>query len=309
MTAFAILRIKKHKNIGSLVGVARHHCREIACPTADPSKSSQNRSWGAATQGSKAVGAEMRRIIKEAQSKAGRKFRSDAVKGVEYMLTASNEWWASASKKERVGYLTRARAWVEDRHGAGCIAAAWMHLDERSPHLHIVAIPLHNGVLNAKHFFGGAEKMEAMQDDFWAHCGQPYGLARGIRKSAEVHTPVADWWAALNAPTPKVSKLDYAKASIGIEVPALDVAAKQSKAYTVLKGAIGKARKRAASVQKKEGELVAKESQLAGRELRATAKADRYAALEKENLLLRAQLAALTPVAPGQTHDLASLGL
>lgn len=309
MTAFAILRIKKHKNIGSLVGVARHHCRQIACPTADPSKSSLNRSWGAAKEGAKAVGTRMREVIKQAQSKAKRKFRSDSVKGVEYMLTASNEWWQSATKKERVGFLTKAREWVEDRHGEGSVVACWLHLDERSPHLHIIVVPLKDGVLNAKHFFGGAEKMEAMQDDFWATCGQPYGLSRGVRKSAEVHTPVADWWAALNAPAAKPSRLDHAKAAVGIEVPSIDVAAKQARAYEVSQKAISAARRKSATLEKRAADLDAKGSQLAERERMADGRADRLTTLEKENMALRAQLAKLAPVAPGQELDLATLGL
>lgn len=311
MTAFAILRIKKHKNIGSLVGVARHHNREIACPTADPSKSSSNRLWGAAKDGAKAVGAKMREIIQEAQSNAKRKFRSDSVKGVEYMLTASNEWWQTASKNDRVGYLTKARAWVEDRHGTGSVVASWLHLDERSPHLHIIVVPLKDGVLNAKHFFGGAEKMEAMQDDFWETCGQPYGLSRGIRKSAEIHTPVKDWWAAMNAPLAKPSKLDHAKASVGIKVQSIEVAAKQSRAYEVSKKAISKARTKAALVSKRESELDAKAVHLAERERMADGRVERLTTLEKENIALRAQLAKLAPVpvAPGQELDLAGLGL
>lgn len=311
MTAFAILRIKKHKNIGSLVGVARHHCREIACPTADPSKSSLNRSWRSASEGSKAVGAQMRQVIKEAQSKADRKFRTDSVKGVEYMLTASNEWWQTADKKARTGFLTSARQWVEDRHDDATVVASWLHLDERSPHLHIFVVPLKDGVLNAKHFFGGAKKMEAMQDDFWKVCGEPYGLSRGLKKSAEVHTPVADWWAALNAPTAQPSKFDHAKASIGIEVPSIDVAAKQSRAYEVSKKAISKARTKAALVSKRESELDAKAVHLAERERMADGRIERLTTLEKENIALRAQLAKLAPVpvAPGQELDLAGLGL
>lgn len=311
MTAFAILRIKKHKNIGNLVGVARHHNREIACPTADPAKTRLNRAWGAAVEGSKAVGSKMREIIKEAQSNAKRKFRSDSVKGVEYMLTASNEWWRTASKKDRLGYLTRARQWVEDRHGKGSVVASWLHLDERSPHLHIIVVPLQDGVLNAKHFFGGAEKMEAMQDDFWETCGQPYGLSRGVRKSAEIHTPVKDWWAAINAPSAKPSKLDHAKASIGIEVPSIEVAAKQSRAYEVSQKAISKARTKSAAVEKRASELDAKEHFLTERERMADERLNRHATLEKENMALRAQLAKLAPVpvAPGQALDLAGLGL
>ena len=35
MTSFAIIRTKKHKHIASIIRVARHHAREVACATAD----------------------------------------------------------------------------------------------------------------------------------------------------------------------------------------------------------------------------------------------------------------------------------
>ena len=65
---------------------------------------------------------------------------------------------------------------------SGGVVAEWVHLDERSPHLHAVVVPLHEGRLNARHFFGGAKKLEALQDEF-ASLMQPLGLVRGVRGS------------------------------------------------------------------------------------------------------------------------------
>ena len=40
--SFAIIRIHKHKHLASIAGVARHHSREIDCPTADASRQKNN---------------------------------------------------------------------------------------------------------------------------------------------------------------------------------------------------------------------------------------------------------------------------
>jgi hypothetical protein len=308
MPAFAIIRTKKHKNIASIIGVARHHAREIACPTADVTKASRNVSWGAGKSPSQAVGDRVLEVIDEAQKKAGKKFRSDSVKAIEYLMTASPEWWQTATKEQRSGYVKRCRSFIEKKHGAGCVIAEWYHGDEASPHLHALVLPLHNGVLNAKHFLGGKVRMRALQDDFAKQVGEPYGLARGIRGSNAEHVSAVDWWAALNAPIAKPSKMDHARAAVGIEVPSIELAAKQSRAFEVQRINTTKLRKTAVAVSKQASDVEAKMGSVLERERLANGRLDRLTTLEKENLALRNQLARLAP-APGQTHDLASLGL
>lgn len=308
MPAFAIIRTKKHKHIASVIGVARHHTREIACPTADASKASRNVSWGAAKSRSQAVGDRVLEVIDDAQKKAGKKFRSDSVKAIEYLMTASPEWWKTATKEQRTGFVKQCRKFIEQKHGAGCVVAEWYHGDEASPHLHCIVVPLHNGVLNAKHFLGGKARMRALQDEF-AKVGEPYGLARGISGSNAEHVPVLDWWSALNAPMAKPSKMDHAKASIGIEVPSIELAAKQSRAFEVQRSNSTRLRKTAVAVSKQASDVEAKTGTVLERERLANERLDRLTVLEKENLALRAQLAKVAPAAPGQTHHLASLGL
>ena len=102
--SFAILRIQKHKTIAAIAGVARHHSREIDCPTADPKKSPNNLKLGLAASGSKEVGRGIKAIIDDAQSKVKRKFRSDSVKAVEFMLTASPEFSQQQTKNKKISF-------------------------------------------------------------------------------------------------------------------------------------------------------------------------------------------------------------
>jgi hypothetical protein len=148
-----------------------------------------------------------------------------------------------------------------------------------------------------------------LQDAFAKEVGEPFGLVRGIRGSNADHVPAVDWWAALNAPAAVVSKTDHARAAVGIKVPSIELAAKQSQAFEVQRINSKKLRQRAVIVSKDAIDLEAKASYLNGREKLADMRADRLATLEKENLALRAQVAKLAPVAPGQGLDLAGLGL
>ena len=294
MSNFAILRTKKHKHLSSIAGVGRHHTRQIPCKTADITKAHLNRFWGAGGS-AKDVRARVESIIDEAQKKAPRKFRTDTVKAIEYVFAASPEWWKTASREQRNGYLKKCRSWLEKKHGRGCIAAEWLHMDEASPHLHALAIPLVNGVLNAKHFLGGKAVCSELQTDFHKQCGEPYGLERGIIKSEAKHMRSVDWWAALNAPTPKPTKLDFAKAAAGIDVPAVQIPLLQAQALKAFQTAESNVKGRVAALRLRERELAVQESVFGD-----TVKLSRKVAeLERENAALKSMVRTLETPQPG----------
>ena len=294
MTNFAILRTKKYKSLQSISGVAKHHTREIPCKTADITKTPKNKFWGAGAS-SKEVRQKVKNIIAEAQEKAPRKFRDNNVKAIEYVLTASHEWWKTASREERNGYLKKCRSWLEEKHGRGCIAAEWLHMDERSPHLHAIVVPLFEGVLNAKHFLGGKKVCSELQTDFHKQCGEPFGLERGVIKSEAKHMRSVDWWAALDAPTPKPTKLDFAKAALGIDVPAVAIALQQAQALKAFQTAESNVKGRVAAVRLRERELAVKES-FYGDKVKLS---QRVAELERENTVLKNKVSKLETPQPG----------
>ena len=300
MTHYAIIRTKKHKSLLSITGVARHHAREVPCPSADISKASKNMAWGAGKSPSQAVGDKVKQIIEDAQNKAGKKFRSDCVKALEYLMTASPDWWKTAKPSDKKKFINDSRKWLEDKHGAGCVVAEWLHVDEHSPHIHAIVVPLVNGVLNAKAFLGGRTKLRALQDDF-AKVGEPVGLSRGVRGSNAEHVKAVDWWAALEAPTPSPTKMDHAKAAMGLDVPSITLQEKKAKLAEVLQTTAKKTAKRSALISEGYQNLQIDKGLLAERERMLNAKDARYMQLEKDNLALREQLAKLAPgaIRPG----------
>ena len=134
MTAFAILRIQKHSSLASLAGVARHHSRQSRARGCDPEKSPRNLSFGAACSGSAGVVAAVGSVIEQAQAKQSKAFRRDAVKAVEFMFTASPEWWKTASPKYRSAFFDRARRWLREKHpGALSLSGCtWMNVPRTS---------------------------------------------------------------------------------------------------------------------------------------------------------------------------------
>lgn len=62
-----------------------------------------------------------------------------------------------------------AQAAAEAEFGADNIIAIDLHLDETSPHIHIVAAPIHEGRLQAKHWLDGSRTVAALRERIHAH--------------------------------------------------------------------------------------------------------------------------------------------
>jgi hypothetical protein len=305
MTAFAIIRTHKHKHLASIVGVARHHAREVPCPSADTKMTPKNQAWGAGKSASQAVGDKVKQVIDDAQKVSGRKFRSDSVKAIEYLMTASPEFWKSATRLEKNGYMNKCRSWLEEKHGKGCVVAEWLHVDESSPHLHAIIVPLKDGVLNAKAFLGGKSRLRDLQTDFAKSCGEPFGLSRGLEGSGAKYVKATDWWAALNAPTPQPSKMDFAKAAVGIEVPAVDTVLMQSQALKAFNTSQHNVKRRIKRVDERERELAVQESFL-GDKMKLS---QRVSELERENETLKNKVRSLETPKPGTYVPGQSVGI
>lgn len=116
--------------------------------------------------------------------------RKDAVKFIPMVMTGSpNEM------KEIFKDMNKVNAWIKENYLFACkefgkenIVRCTLHMDEKTPHLHIVAIPLtKDGRLSAKEVFGDVKKLSERQDRYAAAMKQ-FGLERGIKGSKAVHT-------------------------------------------------------------------------------------------------------------------------
>lgn len=191
MPQFAIMRCKKLASMGSVAGALRHCYRERETPNADPERTPTNE-HAAATSTDQAMG-RMRALLPE-------KRRRDAVLAVEYLMTASPEWWQEASRKQQDEFFRRSRQWLADKYGADRIVTATIHRDETTPHLSAFVVPLtRDGRLSAREFVGGRQKMRDDQTSYAAAVAD-LGLSRGIEGSRARHQSIRDYYAALKQP-------------------------------------------------------------------------------------------------------------
>ncbi len=177
MAQHAILRFSKGKG-GSVGRIEAHHERTkeqyASNPDIQTEKSKQNFHLIAPT-------AKYRREISTRIKQAGCKTRKDSTLYVDTLITASPDFFRDAGREQIRDYFTHALHFLNERIGAQNIFSAVVHMDERTPHMHLCFTPItRDGRLSAKDILGNRAKLSKWQDDFHAHMSKTYpDLERG----------------------------------------------------------------------------------------------------------------------------------
>ena len=203
--AYAIFRTAKYKTNYAIGGVMKHHLREEPARVngLDPSRSHLNITIGAPNRPA------LFRAVKACIAAATRKPRPDANRVVELVATASPEFFADKSYQEQKAYLLDCVEFAIEQFGVDNVVGAYLHFDERTPHAHIMCVPIETSVrktkklarkittLNAAHYTGGKQRLSQWQDVF-ARFVQAKGhdLKRGELKAETQrdHVPIAQYW-------------------------------------------------------------------------------------------------------------------
>lgn len=185
--AYAILRTAKLKSFGEIGGSLAHNYRDTKTLNADESRTQYNEHRG---------GQDSQSTMDLIKARLPKKHRSDAVLCVEYLITASPEYFEAGDDGTK--YFEDAVKWLHERHGAENVVATTVHRDETSPHLVAYVVPLdEKGKLNAKKYLGGRVVLRNMQSDFAKNVGVKHGLERGIEGSKARHTTIKQFYEAI----------------------------------------------------------------------------------------------------------------
>ena len=187
---FAILRVQKLKDLGSVMRSLKHSFREQNTPNANSNETHLNMHFGA--NSAKEAHNKFKGLLPE-------KRRKDAVLAIEYLITASPEVMKKKSKAEQDQYFIDSLKWLNERHGRQNIVYAGVHRDETTPHLYAYAVPLdkETGRLNAKKWLGGPKALNQMQTEFAEKVGKSHGLDRGIEGSKAKHQTLKKFYGKL----------------------------------------------------------------------------------------------------------------
>jgi hypothetical protein len=224
--AYATCRIAKQQR-KNLAAVQGHNMRTITVEHCDPD-GQFNRIVGDANKTSEQLIDE--RLEQFKSSKLGLDtVRKDAVVGVELVLGASPEYfrptepekWGSYEQERVDQWLKATTEFLEKKYGKARIVEIVLHLDEATPHIHAVILPvvkktknkrrtkeqIKNEVkastyttctLDAKTMFD-PENLVKLQTEY-AQSVEHLGLKRGLRGSKAKHKKVQSYYGLVNAP-------------------------------------------------------------------------------------------------------------
>ena len=128
--------------------------------------------------------------------KGKRAIRKDAVRYVSAMLTGSHDKMREISQDKN-----RFKAWIRANYdfmrqtfGEDNIVRYTVHMDEKTPHIHCVFIPLtSDGRLSAKEIVGNKKNLEQLQDRYYEQM-RLFDMERGIKHTGIKHQPISHYY-------------------------------------------------------------------------------------------------------------------
>ena len=174
---YAILRFAKYKG-PEISGIEAHNERTKekyeSNPDIDPTRTHLNFHL---IKPERKYRAESEKQIAE----AGCRTRSDSVRVVEALITATPEFFKGKKRAEIKEFFNEALEFIKQNQAPETIISAVVHLDEKSPHMHLCFVPLtEDKRLCAKEILGNKKKLTQWQDKYWEHMVKKYpDLERG----------------------------------------------------------------------------------------------------------------------------------
>jgi hypothetical protein len=193
----AIIRVEKITNSGSATGKTEHNYRLKEVTNADPNKEHLNKEyinhnkeniWDICNKRIEDVG-----VVR---------VRKDAVRGMEFILTASPDVFSRdqngvTNDFRNTKYVKANLDFLKNKYGDNLVAFT-LHQDEKTPHIHAVVVPITDkGRLSAKEMFN-PKTLKELQTEY-AEAMKPFGLERGLEGSKATHLSMKQMYALHNS--------------------------------------------------------------------------------------------------------------
>lgn len=184
--SFAICRMEKMKS-HDLKGMQFHNQRERESktnPDIDQERSHLN--YDLVNQEKIDYNKQVKEII-ESQKTGTRKTRKDAVLVNELLITSDRAFFDRLDPAEEKRFFEESYKLFADRYGEQNVAYAMVHMDEKTPHMHLGVVPMRDGKLQGKNVFNRVE-LQWIQDEFPKHLKkQGFDVERGEKGSDREH--------------------------------------------------------------------------------------------------------------------------
>lgn len=213
--AFAILRIKKMNNMGSIGGKDSHELRQRETLNADPEREQLNR---------QVIGTVAADDVKERLGSTGVAIRKDSVLAIDVFATASPEFFARNHPDDPAcrEYQRSLVDFLHKEFGKDNVVSLRAHHDETSPHWHATVVPIREKTIKvgrqvkmertenrlcAKDWLGGDRHTLSKLQTRFADSMKHLGLERGIQGSQAKHVEVKHFYTLAQEATNRIESV------------------------------------------------------------------------------------------------------
>lgn len=205
--AYMVARTEKRK-IGSLGGYQNHVDRKTknhSNKDIDDSKTHLNYDL-IGHERSKSFHEEFMDYINENRV-GSRAVRKDAVIMQDWLISSSQEFFDTLNENEIKRYFETAVEFFAEKFGRENIRFATVHMDEKTPHMHMGIVPLKDGKLTAKTIFD-RNCLRMIQNELpQAFQKAGFDIQRGEPKSEKVHLHPEEYKATMRAAQEKSKEI------------------------------------------------------------------------------------------------------
>jgi hypothetical protein len=195
------------KGSGSTGGMQGHNERSYDVKNADPEKADLNFFVGHkdgkmfTSKSNPREGSYKSRedaIIEKKHT--GRKIRANAVKRLSFALSGSHEQMKAIEKAGKIEIWAKQNyKFIAEKYGASNITEFAIHLDERTPHIHCMVVPMVKTEKGAKlcaKDLTSRDQLRELQSQY-AERMKPFGLNRGLKGSRATHDSTTEYYAKI----------------------------------------------------------------------------------------------------------------
>lgn len=188
----AVLHFEKHGEPTS--GSLGHHIdreqgKEYSYRHADLTKTHLNQSFQVNDYCAMGYNEAIRQRVKDGYT-GNKAIRKDATYSVNTILSGSHEEMIEifSDEKKKNEWIKKNFQWCCEQFGKENIVRFTLHLDEKTPHIHCVFVPItRDGRLSAKSFIGSSKTLEQLQTSY-ANEMASFGLKRGVKSDRKHQT-------------------------------------------------------------------------------------------------------------------------
>jgi hypothetical protein len=218
----AIFRVQGIKTTNDLRGIGKHNDERISATNDDIDLTLSGENIHLIPSKSKSYSKDFFKMVEPMKQEHDEKMkteRKDRVKSFEakinsskndvaceFLFTSDKEFFEGKSKDEIKNWAQQSLNFVKDEIGIDekNILHAIIHMDEKTPHLHVVAVPLVNKYdgrakkdvwqINRKHFIETKIDMSILQDKYYELMqNEGHDLERGVKGSKLRHLTVEEY--------------------------------------------------------------------------------------------------------------------